>query len=164
MSLSNAQKAEAGGDILSFFLERNAIKNRFRGQLKQSEALMDQSYQSFLNGELALLTAQNQSTALLQSFNKVQAYNAVETAKQGRSFSGGSIQAVMRGDMANLQFDTEFAQAIGQYEEKAYKRQSENYYQGALTNISDALRAGKTAAYANLIGTIKSAAKASAGG
>ena len=147
-------KAVFGAYALS--LQNEASMNRFMGQLQESESMMDQSTQAFIAGEMAILSAQNQSNSLKMDFNKRQAYNAVEVAKQGRSFSSGSVQAIMQGDVANLQYDTEFAKAIGQYKESAYKRQSENYYKGAIENIAQAKDAHSAAvggAFASFVGS-----------
>jgi len=140
-----AQIANAGVGFAELTLAREANMMRFESQLQDSTTMMDQSTQAFIAGEMALLTAQNQSNALNQYYNKTQQQNAVETASSNRSFAGGSVQAVMQGDLANLQYDTEFAKAIGQFEEQSYKRQSESYYKGALQNIEQARKAANAA-------------------
>jgi hypothetical protein len=156
-SVSQSKALQVGFSFAELTLAREANMMRFESQLQDSTTMMDQSTQAFIAGEMALLTAQNQSNALNQYYNKTQQQNAVETASSNRSFAGGSVQAVMQGDLANLQYDTEFAKAIGQFEEQSYKRQSENYYKGALQNIEQARKAANAAdkgAMLNFVGSL----------
>ena len=154
-----AKMAKMAVDTGQYLVDLMSIESTFKGQLAQSDSMMDSSTQAYLAGEMAVLTAQQQSAVMTKDFNKRQEHNAVEVAAQGRSFSGGSVQAIMQGDMANLQYDTEFAKAIGQYKDRAYKRQSENYYKAAIENVSQAKDAAVAAKYgaalklaSNLIG------------
>lgn len=124
---------------------------KMRQAWRQAESLSNQAVEAQIQGNLALLEAKKSVNQLTYNYNKQQSMNAVATAGAGRSFSGGSIQALMNGDKARLAFDTKYLEESGQLKKNSFNRRAEELRKASLNTLSGNAEASNIRRNTNMI-------------
>jgi len=121
-----------GGAVLGGL---SAVAGIFGGKAQQQTMKMQENLANF-NAELAKSQALANTMMLKKDFNTIEANRAVMTVAQGRSFSSGTVQNLMRVDRENLAWDIDMIDKESQKQYHAAKAGAAGYAGAA--RVSDA--------------------------
>ena len=118
-------------------MEANRISSEFKAQSLEMSA------------ELATFQAKMNNLSLTKRYNDTQATNAVMAAAQGRT-SGGSVAAIAKQDIENLEWDKKFMELSGQFA-------SQGYIKDAAETRAAGIRGSQIASQSAKVGLLSSA-------